>query len=79
MISVSVFKPTGLDDEYAWTDWWINFRKYYLKQGYDIDNEDNNDDLTRALLEWNAINESDTEFFKFEDERDYTLFMLRWA
>lgn len=71
MITVSVF---GGDME--WLPWWENFRQHYEDRNYDMDNDD---DISKALSEWSAINEAKSAFFSFENEADYTLFMLRWG
>jgi hypothetical protein len=60
-----------------WHQWWHNFRAYYIAQGVDMDNED---EITRVLAEWNAIDkDQDSSLFYFESEQDYVWFMLRWA
>lgn len=58
------------------TTWWENFRNYYFAQGYDMESDE---DITKALHEWNCIDEPDTAYFSFKSEHDYTLFMLRWG
>ncbi len=64
------------DQNDNWHQWWRNFRDYYWEQGVDMDNEG---EITRALAEWNAIDDGeDTPTFHFLDEKDYMLFMLRW-
>jgi hypothetical protein len=60
-----------------WTTWWRNFYDYYVSQGVDMDNED---EITRMLKEWRAIElDQESTLFYFENEQDQLLFMLRWA
>lgn len=68
-----------LDGLYQFQPFWINFREYYIGQGY---NMEETEDIERALAEWSASNDledPDSPYFYFSDHRAYTLFMLRWS
>jgi hypothetical protein len=60
-----------------WHPWWRNFRDYYTARGVDMDNDE---EITRTLAEWNAIDKDpESTVFYFENERDQILFLLRWS
>jgi len=62
---------------YEWEPWWENFHNYYSEQGY---NMNSNEEIARALSEWNAIDpDPESTKFYFENEHDCLLFMLRWV
>ena len=64
-------------DNGQWTPWWKKFYHYYEKQGIDMENTA---EISRMLREWRAFEEDvDSTKFYFENERDQTFFMLRWA
>ena len=72
MIEVNVINERGV-----WTNWWRNFYEYHTAQGLDMQN---GDVITQALTKWHAVEEDqESPVFYFEDERDYVMFMLRWA
>lgn len=72
MIEVDVVNESGM-----WHQFWRNFYEYHMAQGVDMENEN---EITRVLAEWNAIDkDQESSMFYFEDERDHVMFMLRWA
>jgi hypothetical protein len=72
MIEVDV-----MDRHHKWHPWWRNFRDYYTARGVDMDNDE---EITRTLAEWNAIDQDpESTVFYFENEQDQVLFMLRWS
>ena len=74
MIRLSVFVDNNRHMD--WHSWWVKFREYYESKYYNMDNDD---DISRALKEWNAVNIPNSAEFYFENEKDYTFFLLRWA
>jgi hypothetical protein len=72
MIRVSAIN----ENKTEYNQWWRNFVDYYRCQKFDMSNED---DITKALMEWRATNVEESIFVDFENEQDLTMFMLRWA
>lgn len=73
-IDMNVYKNNDENNDYH--QWWYNFRDYYVDQGYDFDS---NEEITRALNEWRAVDIPDTGDFWFKNEIDHMVFMLRWS
>ena len=75
MIRVSVYDEAQ-GDMLKFNQWWYNFTEHYEELDYDMNT---NNDITKALLEWNALNVDQTKFIDFPEEKDATLFLLRWS
>lgn len=75
MIRISVYDESQ-GDVLEFTQWWYNFTEHYEELDYDMNA---NYDITKTLLEWNALNVEQTEFIDFPSEEDATLFLLRWS
>lgn len=71
-ILLNVFK----DADQSWHNWWWNFHNYYTDQGVNFDAEE---EITKVLAEWNAVDIPDSGEFYFTNEHDHTMFMLRWS